>query len=160
MERVRKTFFNPLATSKAQVREILQKLPVGSAHPFSPEQNLLCRTKDGIDEIAISYYPENFFFNAVDLGEMGEVLVRRMTRFSSHLSMSLFSIRSSTNNVQEYSRTSRSCKPQHQHSRSLSSQIRSRCWPSLSENPLTTTSALATNQAKHAAGMQSVPSPE
>jgi hypothetical protein len=87
MERVRKTFFDPLATSKAQIRELLEGLPVGSAHPFSPERILLCRTDNGIDEIDISSYPEDFFFNAVDLGEMGETLLRRMAGFQSHLSM-------------------------------------------------------------------------
>jgi len=87
MERVRKTFFDPLATSKAQIRELLEGLPVGSAHPFSPERILLCRTDNGIDEIDISHYPEDFFFNAVDLGEMGETLLRRMAGFQSHLSM-------------------------------------------------------------------------
>ncbi|KAG2001651.1 hypothetical protein GB937_009993 [Aspergillus fischeri] len=85
MERVRKTFFNPLATSKAQVEKILEGLPVGSAHPFSLEQILLCRTENGIEEIDISSYPENFFFNAMDLGEMGEILLRRMAGFQSHL---------------------------------------------------------------------------
>jgi hypothetical protein len=87
MDRVRKTFFDPLATSKAQIRELLEGLPVGSAHPFSPERILLCRTDNGIDEIDISSYPEDFFFNAVDLGEMGETLLRRMAGFQSHLSM-------------------------------------------------------------------------
>ncbi|KAH8649256.1 hypothetical protein BX600DRAFT_111958 [Xylariales sp. PMI_506] len=87
MERVRKTFFDPLATSKAQVREILEGLPVGSAHPFSPEQVLLCRTDDGIQEIDISSYPEDYFFNALDLGEMGETLLRRMAGFQSHLAV-------------------------------------------------------------------------
>lgn len=86
MEKVRKTFFDPLATSKSQIREKLERLPVGSAHPFSPERILLCRTEDGIDEIDISSYPEDFFFNAVDLGEMGETLLRRMTGYTSHLS--------------------------------------------------------------------------
>jgi hypothetical protein len=88
MERVRKTFFDPLATSKAQIRDILETLPLGSAHPFSPEQLVLCRTENGIDEIDISSYPQDFFFNAVDLGQMGEVLLRRMAGFKSHLSMS------------------------------------------------------------------------
>jgi hypothetical protein len=88
MERVRKTFFDPLATSKAQIRETLAGLPVGSAHPFSPERILLCRTDSGIDEIDVSSYSEDFFFNAVDLGEMGETLLRRMAGFQSHLSMS------------------------------------------------------------------------
>jgi hypothetical protein len=82
MERVRKTFFNPLATSKSQIRELLQSLPVGSAHPYSPQQVLLCRTDNGIDEIDISSYPEDYFFNAVDLGEMGEILLRRMAGFN------------------------------------------------------------------------------
>ncbi|KAH6667958.1 hypothetical protein B0J14DRAFT_175267 [Halenospora varia] len=85
MEQVRKTFFDPLATTKAQIREILEGLPVGSAHPFSPERILLCRTENGIDEIDISSYPEDFFFNAVDLGEMGETLLRRMAGYQSHL---------------------------------------------------------------------------
>jgi hypothetical protein len=87
MDRVRKTFFDPLATSKAQIRQILDGLPVRSAHPFSPEGILLCRTKDGIVEIDISSYPEDFFSNAVDLGEMGETLLRRMAGFKSHLGM-------------------------------------------------------------------------
>ncbi|KAL2794879.1 hypothetical protein BJX66DRAFT_302964 [Aspergillus keveii] len=85
MEQVRKTFFDPLATSNARVREILQDLPVGSAHPFSPERLLLVRTANGINEIDISSYPEDYFFNAVDLGEMGETLLRRMAGFQSHL---------------------------------------------------------------------------
>ncbi|KAJ5886219.1 uncharacterized protein N7473_008893, partial [Penicillium subrubescens] len=85
MERVRKAFFNPLATSKAQIQTILEDLPVGSAHPFSPEKILLCRTENGIEEIDISSYPEDFFFNAMDLGEMGEVLLRRMAGFEDHL---------------------------------------------------------------------------
>lgn len=86
MQSVRKTFFDPLATTKAQIREILAELPVGSAHPFSPERILLCRTDSGIDEIDISSYPEDFFFNAVDLGEMGEALLRRMAGFALDLS--------------------------------------------------------------------------
>ncbi|KAL2802364.1 hypothetical protein BJX63DRAFT_415262 [Aspergillus granulosus] len=85
MEQVRKTFFDPLATSKSRIREILQDLPVGSAHPFSPERLLLCRTANGINEIDISSYPEDYFFNAVDLGELGETLLRRMAGFQSHL---------------------------------------------------------------------------
>ncbi|KAH8665034.1 hypothetical protein BGZ60DRAFT_62681 [Tricladium varicosporioides] len=85
MEQVRKTFFAPLATTKAQIRAILEGLPVGSAHPFSPERILFCRTENGIDEIDISSYPEDFFFNAVDLGEMGETLLRRMAGYQSHL---------------------------------------------------------------------------
>jgi hypothetical protein len=87
MERVRKTFFDPLVTTKAQIRDRLEGLPVGSAHPFSPEKLLLCRTQDGIDEIDISSYPQDYFFNAVDLGEMGEILLRRMAGFKSQLSM-------------------------------------------------------------------------
>ncbi|KAF2155450.1 hypothetical protein K461DRAFT_292308 [Myriangium duriaei CBS 260.36] len=85
MERIRKTFFDPLATSKARIRELLQNLPVGSAHPYSPEQIILCRTENGVVELDISSYPEEFFFNAVDLGEMGEVLLRRMAGFQHHL---------------------------------------------------------------------------
>lgn len=87
MDRVRKTYFNPLATTKEAIRELLKGLPVGSAHPLSPERILLVRTNDGIDEIDISSYPEDFFFNAIDLGEMGEVLLRRMAGFKSHLSV-------------------------------------------------------------------------
>jgi hypothetical protein len=90
MERVRKVFFDPLATSKARVREILEELPVGSAHPFSLERLLLCRTESGIEEIDISSYPDDFFSKAVDLGEMGEILLRRMAGFQSHLGMSSF----------------------------------------------------------------------
>lgn len=85
MERITKVFFDPLATSKAQIKAILEELPVGSAHPFSPERLLLLRTASGIDEIDISAYPEKHFFNAVDLGELGETLQTRMTRFSSRL---------------------------------------------------------------------------
>lgn len=85
MERVTKTFFDPLATSKERIREILKDLPVGSAHPFSAGKVLLCRTANGIEEIDISSYPEHYFFNAVDLGEMGEVLQRRMDNFQTYL---------------------------------------------------------------------------
>jgi hypothetical protein len=87
MERITKVFFDPLATTKAQIRAILEDLPVGSAHPFSPERILLCRTATGIDEIDISAYPEDYFFNAVDLGELGETLLRRMAGFPTHLGM-------------------------------------------------------------------------
>lgn len=92
MEQVRKTFFDPLASSKARIREILEELPVGSAHPFSPERLLLCRTETGINEIDISSYPDDFFFNAVDMGEMGEVLLRRMAGFQSDLGTSYLAL--------------------------------------------------------------------
>ncbi|KAF8854905.1 hypothetical protein BDZ45DRAFT_656052 [Acephala macrosclerotiorum] len=85
MERITKVFFNPLATTKAQIRALLQDLPIGSAHPFSPERLLLCRTARGIDEIDISSYSENHFYNAVDLGELGQTLQTRMANFSSQL---------------------------------------------------------------------------
>ncbi|KAJ5082888.1 hypothetical protein N7532_011931 [Penicillium argentinense] len=78
MERVKKTIFDPLATSKDRIREILEPRPAGCAHPFSPEHILLFRTDDGIDEIDISSYPEDCFFNAQDLGKMGETLLARM----------------------------------------------------------------------------------
>lgn len=85
MEQVRKTYFDPLATSKGQIRDILQNLDIGSAHPFSPEGILLCRTKNGIEEIDISGFEEEYFYNAVDLGEMGETLSKRMDGFKSRL---------------------------------------------------------------------------
>ncbi|KAF4982149.1 hypothetical protein FZEAL_2172 [Fusarium zealandicum] len=87
MERVRKTFFDPLARSKSRISEILRELPAGSAHPFNPERVLLCRTESGIEEIDISDKPEEYFYNAVDLGDMGETLLRRMAGFRSHLSV-------------------------------------------------------------------------
>jgi len=85
MEQVRKTYFDPLATSKGQIRDILQNLDIGSAHPFSPEGLLLCRTKNGIEEIDVSGFEEEYFYNAVDLGAMGEILLKRMENFKSHL---------------------------------------------------------------------------
>lgn len=85
MEHITKVFFDPLVATKAQVRALLQDLPVGSAHPFSPERLLLCRTATGIDEIDISSYPENHFFNAVDLGALGQTLQTRMAKFSHNL---------------------------------------------------------------------------
>lgn len=85
MERVTKVFFDPLATSKTQIRALLEDLPAGSAHPYSPERLLLLRTASGIDELDISSYPEKHFFNAVDLGELGETLQTRMTKFSFQL---------------------------------------------------------------------------
>jgi hypothetical protein len=123
MEKVRKTFFNPLVTSKAKVIEILENLPVGSAHPFSPEQILLCRSENGIIEIDTSSYQEDFFFNAVDLGEMGEILLTRMAKFNqlSTFFSQLVSEREKTPMLtvtQRFSRTSRSCKHQIRHSRS------------------------------------------
>ncbi|KAF2996761.1 hypothetical protein E8E14_003079 [Neopestalotiopsis sp. 37M] len=87
MERVRKVYFDALATTKDQIHELLEILPNGSAHPFSTERILLCRTENGIEEIDISSYPEDYFFNAVDLGAMGEALLRRMAGFPSHLSV-------------------------------------------------------------------------
>jgi hypothetical protein len=95
MERVRKIFFNPLAGTKDQIRAILENLPEGSAHPFSPERILLCRTATGIEEIDISSYPEEYFFNAVDLGELGETLLKRMAGFNFHIGMPS-SVRSKT----------------------------------------------------------------
>ncbi|KAF4945314.1 hypothetical protein FGADI_12054 [Fusarium gaditjirri] len=87
MEKVRKTYFDPLATSKGRIAKLLQALPVGSAHPFSPEGILLCRSKNGIEEIDISNYSQDYFFNSVDLGEMGEILLRRMKGFREHLAV-------------------------------------------------------------------------
>ena len=81
MQRVRKTFFNPLATSTASIQEILQRLLVSSAQPFSPDRVLLCHANDGIDEIDLSSYSDDFFLSAVDLGEMGETILRRMAGF-------------------------------------------------------------------------------
>lgn len=94
MEGVTKVFFDPLATTKAKIRELLEGLPVGSAHPFSPERLLLCQTATGISEIDISSYPERHFFNAVDLGELGQTLQTRMTKFESQLRKSHFSMTS------------------------------------------------------------------
>ncbi|KAL6229487.1 hypothetical protein BDW75DRAFT_225044 [Aspergillus navahoensis] len=54
MEQVQKTFCNPLATSNAQVHEILRDLAISSTHPFSPEQLLLIWTVNSIHEINIS----------------------------------------------------------------------------------------------------------
>lgn len=88
MERVRKTFFDPLAKSKARITDVLQQLPPGSAHPFSPEGILLHKTENGIEEIDISNYSQEYFYNAVDLGDMGETLLKRMSGFRDHLSES------------------------------------------------------------------------
>lgn len=87
MEKVRKVFFDPLVASKAQIREMLHVLPIGSAHPFSPEKVLICRTQDGTEEIDISSYPSEYFCNAVDLGHMSEDLLMRMADFPSKLGM-------------------------------------------------------------------------
>lgn len=87
MDLITKVFFDPLATTRAKIRDILEGLPVGSAHPFSPDGVLLCRTTTGVEEIDISTYPEEFFFNAIDLGELGETLQRRMAGFQSHIGM-------------------------------------------------------------------------
>lgn len=46
---------------------------------------MLCRTKNGIEEIDISNYSQDYFFNSIDLGEMGEILLRRMKGFREHL---------------------------------------------------------------------------
>ncbi|OAR01853.1 hypothetical protein LLEC1_04648 [Akanthomyces lecanii] len=87
MEHVRKICFDPLLTTKEQIRHRLSSLPAGTAHPFSPQRILLCKVDDEFQEVDISAYPEDFFYNAVDLGEMGEVLLRRMAKFQSHLSV-------------------------------------------------------------------------
>ncbi|KAH7393397.1 hypothetical protein BKA64DRAFT_755541 [Cadophora sp. MPI-SDFR-AT-0126] len=85
MEKITKVYFDPLVTTKAQIVTLLEDLPIGSAHPFSPEKLLLCRTASGIDEIDISSYAEDHFFKAVDLGEIGQTLQTRMTKFSNQL---------------------------------------------------------------------------
>jgi hypothetical protein len=82
MERITKVFFDPLARTKVQIRALLEHIPIGSAHPFSPERILLTRTATGIEEIDISSYSEKHFFNAVDLGEIGQMLQTRMTKFA------------------------------------------------------------------------------
>ncbi|OAA74492.1 hypothetical protein LEL_08073 [Akanthomyces lecanii RCEF 1005] len=87
MECVRKICFDPLLTTKEQIRQRLSSLPTGTAHPFSPQRILMCKVGDEIQEIDISTYPEDFFYNAVDLGEMGEILLRRMAKFQNHLSV-------------------------------------------------------------------------
>lgn len=83
MDKVRKVIFDPLATTRAQIRHILSSCPVGTAHPFSPDKVLLCKSTDdnAIVDIDISAYPDDYFYNAVDLGEMGEVLLNRMAGF-------------------------------------------------------------------------------
>ncbi|KXJ87786.1 hypothetical protein Micbo1qcDRAFT_139118, partial [Microdochium bolleyi] len=91
METVRKVIFNPLATTKAQIRALLRTCPAGTAHPFSPEKILLCKTAEGttesrMAEIDISGYPDDYFYNVVDLGEMGDILATRMAGFATHLS--------------------------------------------------------------------------
>ncbi|KAH7025689.1 uncharacterized protein B0I36DRAFT_272233 [Microdochium trichocladiopsis] len=79
MDKIRKVVFDPLATSKEQIRQILLGFPVGTAHPFSADKILLCRTTEtDVEEIDVSTFPEDYFYNAVDLGEMGEVLLQRM----------------------------------------------------------------------------------
>ena len=85
MDHITKVFFDPLATTKEQIRTLLKDLPVGSAHPFSPERLLLCHTATGVDEIDISSYSEKHFFNALDLGELGQTLQSRMTKFAFRL---------------------------------------------------------------------------
>ncbi|KAK0116246.1 hypothetical protein ONS95_013271 [Cadophora gregata] len=85
MEKITKVYFDPLVTTKAQIVALLEDLPVGSAHPFSPEKLLLCRTAGGVEEIDISSYAEDHFFKAVDLGEIGQTLQSRMTKFSNLL---------------------------------------------------------------------------
>lgn len=83
MDKVRKTYFDPMVSTKAEIKEFLKDLPAGSAHPYSPEKVLCYQTEEGVQEIDISEYAEDFFFNAVDLGEMGEILLRRMEGFPS-----------------------------------------------------------------------------
>lgn len=85
MDRITKVLFDPLATTKAQIRALLQEenVAIGTAHPFSPEKILLHRNATGIEEIDISSYDEHHFFNAVDLGELGQILQTRMTCFEA-----------------------------------------------------------------------------
>lgn len=118
-----KVFFDPLATTRAKIQVILERLPVGSAHPFSTDGVLLCRTAGGIEEIDISTYPEEFFFNAIDLGELGETLQRRMAGFQSHLGMHTAVSPSGLNafplltNTQQFSMNTLSTKRQPRHSK-------------------------------------------
>lgn len=129
MERVRKTFFDPLATSKARIREILRSLPEGSAHPFSPERILLHQTRNTINNIDISSHEESYFYNAVDLGEMGETLLRRMGGFKSQLGMPNQPIFDEVGKLltqdQMFSRTSKFSRPRQAPSKSLSRKAKS-----------------------------------
>jgi hypothetical protein len=88
MERITKVFFNLLARTKADIRTLLQTLPVGAAHPFNPGRLLLLLNVTGFEEIEISSYPESYFFSAVDLGDLGLTLQRRTVKFASELSKS------------------------------------------------------------------------
>lgn len=84
MEKVAKVYFDPLMGDLDRIRALLKTLPVGSAHPFHGEL-LVHSQPDVIESIDISMHPEDYFANAVSLGDLGEDVLRRMKLFSDHI---------------------------------------------------------------------------
>ena len=82
MEKVTQVYFNPLAANRAQICSLLKALPIGSAHPFRPDGILLIHSaQDTITDIDISMHPEEYFSNAVNLAELGEGSLERISKF-------------------------------------------------------------------------------
>lgn len=84
MDKVTKVFFNPLLGDRDQIRSLLLTLPVGSAHAFGGE--LLVRSAlNDITSIDISMHTEDYFSNAVSLGDLGEEVLDRMKLFPADI---------------------------------------------------------------------------
>lgn len=84
MEKVTKVFFDPLLQEKHQICALLLTLPVGSAHAFRGEL-LVHSAEDDITSIDISMHNEDYFSNAVSLGDLGEEILDRMKLFPDEI---------------------------------------------------------------------------
>ncbi|KAK6336275.1 hypothetical protein TWF696_001837 [Orbilia brochopaga] len=86
---VRKTVFNPLLQTRAEIAAFLasQPSPAGTAHPFN--RTLLLHADDdtssALTEIDLTDKDESFFFSATDLNSLSETITARIERFSTDL---------------------------------------------------------------------------
>ena len=82
MENITKVFFNPLLSSKDEIKALVKSLPVGSAHVFKGE--LLAHSNPGlVTSIDISMHNEEYFSNAVSMADLGEEVLARMKLFDA-----------------------------------------------------------------------------
>ncbi|KAF3909038.1 hypothetical protein ABW21_db0200935 [Orbilia brochopaga] len=80
---VRKTVFNPLLQTRAEIAAFLasQPEPAGTAHPLN--RTLLVHDVDSssLTEIDVSDKDESFFFSATDLNSLSETITSRIERY-------------------------------------------------------------------------------
>ncbi|EWC46029.1 hypothetical protein DRE_04822 [Drechslerella stenobrocha 248] len=82
---VRKTVFNPLLRTPADISAYLRSLPSsdGTAHPLNG--SLLLLEDDVVRELDISGVDESYFLSATDLNTLSETITARIEAFSARL---------------------------------------------------------------------------